>query len=55
MPDLRHAIEPEEMMAYLDGELSTARAAEAMTHRVVFVCFDAATVAAYEAALAESA
>src|SRR5262249_51172683 len=32
MPELRHAIEPEEMMAYLDGELPATRAAEAMTH-----------------------
>src|SRR5215469_6162348 len=32
MPEIRHAIEPEEMMAYLDGELPAARAAEAMTH-----------------------
>lgn len=32
MPEIRHAIEPEEMMAYLDGELSASRAAEAMTH-----------------------
>ncbi|MGA7234948.1 MAG: DUF4349 domain-containing protein [Bryobacteraceae bacterium] len=32
MPDIRHAIEPEEMMAYLDGELPAALAAEAMTH-----------------------
>jgi len=32
MPDIRHAIEPEEMMAYLDGELPATRAAEAMTH-----------------------
>lgn len=32
MPEVRHAIEPEEMMAYLDGELPAARAAEAMTH-----------------------
>jgi hypothetical protein len=32
MPEIRHAIEPEEMMAYLDGELLAARAAEAMTH-----------------------
>ena len=30
-------------------------AAEAMPHRVIFVCFDAGTVAAYAAALAESA
>jgi anti-sigma factor RsiW len=32
MPEIRHAIEPEEMMAYLDGELPAARAAEVMTH-----------------------
>jgi Domain of unknown function (DUF4349)/Putative zinc-finger len=32
MPELRHAIEPEEMMAYLDGELPDARASEAITH-----------------------
>lgn len=32
MPESRHAVEPEEMMAYLDGELPAARAAEAMTH-----------------------
>ena len=32
MPEIRHAIEPEEMMAYLDGELSASRAAEARTH-----------------------
>jgi hypothetical protein len=32
MPEMRHAIEPEEMMAYLDGELPAPRAAEAMTH-----------------------
>jgi anti-sigma factor RsiW len=32
MPEIRHTIEPEEMMAYLDGELPAARAAEAMTH-----------------------
>ncbi len=32
MPELRHAIEPEEIMAYLDGELPAARASEAMTH-----------------------
>jgi hypothetical protein len=32
MSEIRHAIEPEEMMAYLDGELASGRAAEAMTH-----------------------
>jgi anti-sigma factor RsiW len=32
MPEIRHAIDPEEMMAYLDGELPSERAAEAMTH-----------------------
>ncbi len=32
MSEIRHAIEPEEMMAYLDGELPATRAAEAMTH-----------------------
>src|SRR5215475_2310088 len=32
MPEIRHAIDPEEMMAYLDGELPATRAAEAMTH-----------------------
>jgi hypothetical protein len=32
MPEIRHAIEPEEIMAYLDGELASGRAAEAMTH-----------------------
>ncbi len=31
MPE-RHVMEPEEMMAYLDGELSGERAAEAMAH-----------------------
>jgi hypothetical protein len=32
MSETRHAIEPEELMAYLDGELAPGRAAEAMTH-----------------------
>jgi Domain of unknown function (DUF4349)/Putative zinc-finger len=32
MSEIRHAIEPEELMAYLDGELASGRAAEAMTH-----------------------
>jgi Domain of unknown function (DUF4349)/Putative zinc-finger len=32
MSEIRHAIEPEELMAYLDGELASERAAEAMTH-----------------------
>jgi hypothetical protein len=32
MSEIRHAIEPEELMAYLDGELVSGRAAEAMTH-----------------------
>jgi hypothetical protein len=32
MSEIRHAIEPEEIMAYLDGELASGRAAEAMTH-----------------------
>lgn len=32
MPKLRHAMEPEEIMAYLDGELPSGRAAEAMSH-----------------------
>jgi anti-sigma factor RsiW len=32
MSETRHAIEPEEIMAYLDGELAPGRAAEAMTH-----------------------
>jgi len=32
MSETRHAVEPEELMAYLDGELSSGRAAEAMTH-----------------------
>ncbi len=32
MSELRHAIEPEELMAYLDGELPAGRAAQAMTH-----------------------
>jgi hypothetical protein len=32
MSEIRHAIEPEEIMAYLDSELSPGRAAEAMTH-----------------------
>src|ERR1700678_160268 len=32
MSENRHAIEPEEIMAYLDGELASGRAAEAMTH-----------------------
>ncbi len=32
MPENRHAVEPEEMMAYLDGELPATRAAEAMNH-----------------------
>ena len=29
MSEIRHAIEPEELMAYLDGELASGRAAEA--------------------------
>src|SRR5580700_435963 len=32
MSENRHAIAPEEIMAYLDGELAPGRAAEAMTH-----------------------
>ena len=32
MPDVRHNFDAEEIMAYLDGELPAARAAEAMTH-----------------------
>jgi anti-sigma factor RsiW len=32
MSERRQAIEPEEIMAYLDGELASGRAAEAMTH-----------------------
>ena len=32
MSEHRHAIAPEEIMAYLDGELASGRAAEAMTH-----------------------
>jgi hypothetical protein len=32
MSEIRHAVEPEELMAYLDGELASGRAAEAMTH-----------------------
>jgi hypothetical protein len=32
MSEIRHAVEPEEIMAYLDGELASSRAAEAMTH-----------------------
>jgi hypothetical protein len=32
MFEIRHAMEPEEIMAYLDGELTPARAAEAMAH-----------------------
>jgi len=32
MPEIRHVIEPEELMAYLDGELESGRAAEAATH-----------------------
>jgi hypothetical protein len=32
MSETRHAIEPEEIMAYLDGELASGRATEAMTH-----------------------
>jgi hypothetical protein len=32
MSENRHPIEPEEIMAYLDGELASGRAAEAMTH-----------------------
>ena len=32
MPDTAHPVEPEELMAYLDGELPPARAAEAAEH-----------------------
>ena len=32
MSTFRHPIEPEELMAYLDGELSAARATEALSH-----------------------
>lgn len=32
MSEIRHAVEPEEIMAYLDGELAPVRAAAAMTH-----------------------
>jgi hypothetical protein len=32
MSEIRHAVEPEEIMAYLDGELASGRATEAMTH-----------------------
>jgi anti-sigma factor RsiW len=32
VPDLGHIVEPEEIMAYLDGELPSARAAAAMNH-----------------------